>query len=119
VVKDAGSEQHALEQLDVILRSNLDTAREWERLMKTLLDGVIDALAYLSGRSGRGGIQRFYAHGLTEPFDPSPDLELDVAVSECVSIPNLDDQVFLNDILYRVRAANLADDRVIIRISRA
>ncbi len=119
IIKNPNTEQNAIEELDAIFRANSDTTQEWERLMKNLSDGVIDALAFLSGKSGRGGIQTFYAHDLTEPVDPSQNLELEVAVSQCVSIPNQDDRIIINGILYHVLHIAPQDDRLVIGVVRA
>jgi hypothetical protein len=119
VEKNAGSEQNIIEQLDLIFRANAEILDDWGRSMKTLSDGVVDALAYLSGKTARGSIQKFFAHGVTELINPSQEIELDVAASECVSIPNPDDQVFVNDILFHVLGAKLTDGRVSIKVTRA
>jgi len=91
-----------LHELGNIFHSELDTEREWERVMETLYEGVIESLAYLDTQIGPEFNRIMFAHEVREIDRVSEQVVFDVSKDACAAEPRDGDTVVIFGVSYSI-----------------
>lgn len=107
-----------LEELDKIFSASPDAHREWKGLMKSLYEGVLDALRYLE-EAVLPVVHTYYAH--PEFQDAVNDDEITVVLdrSNCNPPPKAGDKVILNTSEYQIQDVVENDQELQLNCRRA
>jgi hypothetical protein len=94
-----------------------EARKEWEVLVKSLYDGVVESLRSLKTGDEKVS-QVFYAGSVTSGKIEADQLQIEVPRSKCHPIPEKGDKIRILDQSYGVNSIKLENDTVRILASR-